>query len=63
MSQLFFLVSFNFYGKQFWSRIKLFNRVWEFVHNRVTSHVACRFKQLVEWKFEEFKHPEERNEE
>lgn len=58
MSQLFFLVSFNFYGKQFWSRAEPLNKIWEFVHNRVTSHVACRFKQLVEWKFENFKHPE-----
>lgn len=57
MSQLFFLTSFNFYGMQFWSRIKPLRKAWEFVHNRVTSHVASRFKQLVEWKFEEFKHP------
>lgn len=57
MSQLFFLTSFNFYGRQFWSRIKPLRKAWEFVHNRVTSHVAGRFKQLVEWKFENFKHP------
>lgn len=57
MSQLFFLTSFNFYGKQFWSRIMPLRKVWEFVHNRVTSHVACRFKQLVEWRFENLKHP------
>jgi hypothetical protein len=55
MSQLFFLVSFNFYGKQSWSRVKLLRKIWEFIHNRVTSHVACRFKALVEWKFERFK--------
>ncbi|MFH1936156.1 MAG: hypothetical protein ABIK52_01170 [Bacteroidota bacterium] len=58
MSQLFFLVSFNCYGKQFWSRLNALDKLWEFVHNRVTSHVACRFKQLVEWKFENLKHPE-----
>lgn len=57
MSQLFFLTSFNFYGKQFWSRIRPLRKAWEFIHNRVTSNVACRFKKLVEWKFEEFKHP------
>lgn len=58
MSQLFFLTSFNFFGKLFWSRIPLVRKIWEFVHDRVTSHVAGRFKQLVEWKFENFKHPE-----
>jgi hypothetical protein len=58
MSQLFFLTSFNFYGKQFWSRIKPLRAVWEWIHNRVTSHVAYRFKQLVEWQFENLKHPE-----
>lgn len=59
MSQLFFLTSFNFYGRQSWSKIGLLRKGWEFVHNRVTSHVAGRFKQLVEWKFENFKHPKE----
>jgi len=57
MSQLFFLTSFNFYGRQFWSGIIPLRKAWEFVHNRVTTHVASRFKQLVEWKFENFKHP------
>jgi len=56
MSQLLFLTSFNFYGRQSWSRVPALRRAWEFVHNRVTSNVACRFKQLVEWKFENFKH-------
>jgi len=58
MSQLIFLTSFNFYGKQFLSGIKPLRKAWEFVHNRVTSHVACRFKQLVEWSFENFTHQE-----
>ncbi len=58
MSQLFFLTSFNFYGKQFWSRIKPLRKAWEFVHNRVTANVENRFKQLVEWKFENLKHPD-----
>jgi hypothetical protein len=55
MSQLFFLVSFNFYGKDLLTRVKPVRKIWEFVHNRVTSHVACRFKTLVEWKFESVK--------
>ena len=54
MSQLFFLVSFNFYGRQSWSQIRVLRKAWEFVHNRVTANVACRFKALVEWKFKAF---------
>jgi len=57
MSQLFFLTSFNFYGKQFWSRIKPLRKAWEFIHNRVTANVANRFKHLCEWKFGHFINP------
>lgn len=53
MSQLFMLVSFNFYGRKR-KRLNIFNRSWEAVHNRVTSNMLVRFKQLCEWKFEEF---------
>lgn len=52
-SQLFFLVSFNFYGRKR-SRYKLFNNIWEAVHNRATSNIAVRFKQLCEYKFNAF---------
>jgi hypothetical protein len=55
MSQLFFLVSFNFFGRSFWSHLRPLRFVWQSVHNRVTSHVACRFKTLVEWKFKGFR--------
>ncbi len=57
MSQLFIMVSFNFYGKQISANMNIVNRIWEWVHNRVTAHVAYRFKRLCEWKFENFKHP------
>lgn len=57
MSQLFFLVGFNFYGKTSLSKLNFINRIWEGVHNRVTANVANRFKQLCEWKFEHFKNP------
>ncbi len=50
MSQLFMMVSFNFYGKNN-NRINIFNRIWERIHNRVTANVVYRFKQLCEWKF------------
>jgi hypothetical protein len=58
MSQLFFMVGFNFYGKTSLSKLNLINHIWEGVHNRVTANVANRFKQLCEWKFEHFKNPE-----
>ena len=53
MSQLFMMVSFNFYGKA-GTRINIFNRIWEKIHNRVSSNVVYRLKQLCEWKFESF---------
>mgnify|MGYP007064289505 CR=1 FL=1 len=51
MSQLFILVSFNFFGKRFLSRLPVISRIWEWIHNRVTANVANRFKKLMEWKF------------
>ena len=53
MSQLFMMVSFNFYGKKRKS-LGLLNRIWEMIHNRVSSNVVCRLKQLCEYKFEDF---------
>ena len=52
-SQLIFAVSFNFYGNEDWqNHRKLVNRLWESVHNRVTSNVLNRVKQLGEWRIE-----------
>lgn len=50
-SQLIFAVSFNFYGKEKQAN-KLVNRVWEGVHNRVTTNVLNRIKQLSEWRID-----------
>ncbi|MCY1722298.1 hypothetical protein OU798_18230 [Prolixibacteraceae bacterium Z1-6] len=50
-SQLIFAVSFNFYGKEK-EAIKLVNRTWESIHNRVTSNVLNRVKQLSEWRLD-----------
>lgn len=50
-SQLIFAVSFNFYGKQKEAN-KLVNRVWESIHNRVTTNVLNRVKQLSEWRID-----------
>ncbi len=55
MSQLFIMVSFNFYGKKILSKLSFVNKIWEGIHNRVTENVANRFKMLCEWKFEHFK--------
>jgi uncharacterized protein YbjT (DUF2867 family) len=51
-SQLFLMVGFNFYGKENWSKRKIINRTWELTHDRVTSNVLNRVKQLSEWRFE-----------
>jgi len=52
-SQLIFAVSFNFYGNEDWqNHRKLVNRLWESIHNRVTSNVLNRIKQLGEWRIE-----------
>ncbi|MCK4990789.1 MAG: hypothetical protein KAS29_09900, partial [Bacteroidales bacterium] len=52
-SQLIFAVGFNFYGKEDWLKHrKLVNKIWESVHNRVTSNVLNRVKQLGEWRMD-----------
>lgn len=48
-AQLVFAVSFNFYGKEKQAN-KIVNRIWEKIHNRVTSNVLNRVKQLSEWR-------------
>ena len=54
MSQLFMVVSFNFYGNKNLSKLNFINKTWQAVHNRATTHIMNRFKQLCEWHFEEF---------
>lgn len=51
-TQLFFTVGFNFYGKEYHSRWSFLNGIWEAVHNRVTTNVLNRLKQLSEWRIE-----------
>jgi hypothetical protein len=55
-TKLFIIVGFNFYGKKDWAKKKLVNRVWETVHNRVTSNVIYRLKMLCEWRLEKIHH-------
>jgi hypothetical protein len=54
MSQLFLMVGFNFYGKKTLSRWNIIHKTWEAIHNRVTTQIMNRFKQLCEWRFEKF---------
>lgn len=50
-SQLFFVVGFDFYGKENWSERNIIHRIWEVIHDRVTTNTMYRFKQLCEWRF------------
>lgn len=50
-TQLFFAVSFNFYGHEHWPRVPLIGRAWEWIHNRVTGNVLNRFKRDCEAGF------------
>lgn len=58
MSQLFFMVSFDFYGRKNKSKINFIGRIWEFIHNRVTANMLIRMRQLSEWRFDKFAHGE-----
>jgi hypothetical protein len=52
-SQMFFVVGFNFYGKKNWAKQrKWMNIAWEMVHNRVTTNVLNRMKNLSEWRID-----------
>ena len=50
-SQLIFAVGFNFYGKEDWQKGRNWiNKIWEMIHNRVTTNILNRIKQLGEWR-------------
>jgi hypothetical protein len=51
-AQLLFAVGFDFYGKVRGLDIRFINKIWEKIHNRVTSNILNRFKQLCEWRFQ-----------
>lgn len=50
-SQVFFVVSFDFYGKKNWAAIRLAKPIWERIHNRVTANILNRFKDLCDARF------------
>lgn len=51
-TQMFMVVGFNFYGREEWSKTRIINRIWEKIHNRVSTNVMNRFKQYCEWQFQ-----------
>ena len=51
-SQVFFAVSFNFFGLRPSRLTRGLSRIWQGVHNRVTANVLDRFKQICEAEFE-----------
>lgn len=51
-AQVFFAVSFNFYGQEKWPRFAA--KAWETIHNRVTSNILNRFKKLCEAEFRDY---------
>lgn len=52
MSQLFFMVAFDFFGLKKERRFKLIKKIWEMIHNRVTANVLNRIKLICESKFD-----------
>jgi len=52
-TQVFMVVGFNFYGREDWPRTHIINRVWELIHNRVTSNVLNRLKRLCEVRMQD----------
>lgn len=54
-SQLFFMVSFDFYGRKNWPGVRVVNRVWEWVHNRATANMLNRFRDLCRARFDDLR--------
>ena len=54
ISQLFFMVAFNFFGKQNWFNNHIINRIWEFIHDRATANIMNRIKKICETRFDNF---------
>ncbi len=53
-AQLFLGVGFDFYGRENHSKYNIVNKIWEKIHNRITSNILIRFKHLCEWSFQRF---------
>lgn len=53
-TQLFFVVSFDFFGRKDWLAAPAVRPIWESIHDRVTSNFLNRFKVHCETGFAEF---------
>ncbi len=51
-SQLFMMVSFNPHGIKSLSKVKFFARIWEAIHNRVTTNSLTRIKNYCELNYQ-----------
>lgn len=51
-SQLFMMVSFNPHGIKSLSKVKFFAKIWEGIHNRVTSNSLIRIKNYCELNYQ-----------
>jgi len=51
-SQVFFVVSFDFFGRKGWLVRSVVKPLWELFHDRVTANILNRFKGLSEGRFE-----------
>jgi hypothetical protein len=54
-SHVFFVVTFDFYGRKSWPGWRLVRPAWEWIHNRATANILNRFKQLCEARFDEIR--------
>ncbi len=50
-TQMFFVVSFDFFGRRDWLGARTVRPLWESIHNRVTAHSLDRFKAHCESAF------------
>jgi hypothetical protein len=51
MSQLFFVVAFDFFGLKKHRNMRLIKSIWQKIHNRVSANVLNRIKLICETKF------------
>lgn len=51
-TQVFFVVSFDFFGRKGWLVRSVVKPVWEWLHDRVTANMLNRFKALSEDRFD-----------
>ena len=50
-TQLFFAVGFDFFGRKPRFGTAWVGKIWEKIHNRVTSNILCKFRQTCEREF------------